>query len=88
MAGHADDVEPRVLQLTPQLLIAAYCQGVFPMARSRHAPTIEWYSPDPRGILPLAQAYGGAMEAHPVSRAVNNVRNNDPSLVDPIDDEE
>ena len=53
MAGHWDDVEPRTLQLTPQLLIAAYAQGVFPMARSRHAPVIEWYSPDPRGILPL-----------------------------------
>lgn len=53
MAGHGEDVERGVLQLTPQLLVAAYCQGVFPMARSRHAATIEWYSPDPRGILPL-----------------------------------
>ena len=53
MAGPADNVEPHALQLTPQLLIAAYCQGVFPMARSRHAPTIEWFSPDPRAILPL-----------------------------------
>jgi leucyl/phenylalanyl-tRNA--protein transferase len=38
--------------LTPELIIRAYCQGAFPMARSRRGP-IEWYSPDPRGILPL-----------------------------------
>ncbi len=43
------------LQLTAQLLIAAYCQGVFPMARSRHAHEVDWYSPDPRAILPLDQ---------------------------------
>jgi leucyl/phenylalanyl-tRNA--protein transferase len=38
--------------LTPELIIRAYCQGAFPMARSRRGP-IEWFSPDPRGILPL-----------------------------------
>lgn len=51
----------------------------------------DWIDPtntDPRGILPLATAYEGEMEAHAVSRAVNNVRNNDPSLIDPIEDEE
>jgi putative SOS response-associated peptidase YedK len=26
------------------------------------------------------------MEAYPVSRAVNNVRNNDPTLLEPIED--
>jgi len=44
---------PEDLQLTPQLLVAAYCQGVFPMARSRYSPGVEWFSPDPRAILPL-----------------------------------
>lgn len=39
--------------LTPQLLIAAYSHGLFPMARSRGARGVEWYSPDPRAILPL-----------------------------------
>ena len=38
------------LQLTPELLIAAYEQGVFPMGSRRG---IDWYRPDPRGILPL-----------------------------------
>jgi leucyl/phenylalanyl-tRNA--protein transferase len=31
----------------------AYAQGYFPMGRSRHAADIDWYDPDPRGILPL-----------------------------------
>ena len=33
------------------LLIAAYAQGIFPMALERGE--IGWFSPDPRGILPL-----------------------------------
>lgn len=36
--------------LTPELLLSAYAQSVFPMG---HGRTIRWYSPDPRAILPL-----------------------------------
>lgn len=36
--------------LTPELLLSAYCQGIFPMA---HDDDIYWYDPDPRAILPL-----------------------------------
>ncbi len=36
--------------LTPQLLLTAYGQGLFPMA---HSDGIYWYDPDPRAILPL-----------------------------------
>lgn len=39
------------MELTPQLLLSAYCQGVFPMADEDG--TIYWYDPDPRAILPL-----------------------------------
>lgn len=39
--------------LTPELLITAYAQGIYPMARSAHSRVIDWYSPDPRAILPL-----------------------------------
>ena len=34
-----------------ELLLAAYSSGWFPMADD--AGTISWYSPDPRGIIPL-----------------------------------
>jgi leucyl/phenylalanyl-tRNA--protein transferase len=37
--------------LTPELLVAAYCRGLFPMADE--AGRISWYDPDPRGVLPL-----------------------------------
>jgi leucyl/phenylalanyl-tRNA--protein transferase len=37
--------------LSPKLLLSAYRQGVFPMAHPEHG--LAWYSPDPRGVLPL-----------------------------------
>lgn len=37
--------------LTPQTLLSAYCQGVFPMAHEDGR--IYWYDPDPRAIIPL-----------------------------------
>lgn len=39
--------------ITPEILLHAYTIGVFPMARSRRARTIEWYDPQMRGILPI-----------------------------------
>jgi leucyl/phenylalanyl-tRNA---protein transferase len=39
-------------QLAPNLLLAAYSEGYFPMAESRTGP-IGWHSPDPRAIIPL-----------------------------------
>jgi leucyl/phenylalanyl-tRNA--protein transferase len=36
--------------LTPELLLKAYALGVFPMADGGE---IHWFSPDPRGIIPL-----------------------------------
>ncbi len=38
--------------LDPDFLVVAYCNGYFPMATSEHG-RIEWYSPDPRAIIPL-----------------------------------
>jgi leucyl/phenylalanyl-tRNA--protein transferase len=37
-------------KLTPELLLSAYSQGVFPMA---YDDGIYWFDPDPRAILPL-----------------------------------
>jgi leucyl/phenylalanyl-tRNA--protein transferase len=38
--------------LEPELLLAAYRQGIFPMAVTRRG-RIGWFSPDPRAIIPL-----------------------------------
>ena len=37
--------------LNPETLVLAYASGVFPMPMSRRR--IGWWSPDPRGVLPL-----------------------------------
>jgi leucyl/phenylalanyl-tRNA--protein transferase len=39
--------------ITPEILLAAYAQGIFPMAERRDDPTLFWVSPDRRGIIPL-----------------------------------
>jgi leucyl/phenylalanyl-tRNA--protein transferase len=41
--------------LEPRLLIAAYCQGIFPMAGPDGV--ISWYDPDPRAIIPLDERF-------------------------------
>jgi leucyl/phenylalanyl-tRNA--protein transferase len=39
--------------LAPATLVAAYRQGLFPMAVDGSEPVLGWWSPDPRGIVPL-----------------------------------
>ncbi len=40
------------LKFTPECVLDAYRHGIFPMADSETGE-IEWYSPDPRAIVPL-----------------------------------
>lgn len=42
-----------MLALPPELILSAYANGLFPMARDRHDPTIHWLDPIRRGIIPL-----------------------------------
>lgn len=39
--------------LPPELILSAYANGLFPMAKDRHDPTIHWLDPIRRGIIPL-----------------------------------
>jgi leucyl/phenylalanyl-tRNA---protein transferase len=41
-------------RLTPEILLAAYAAGIFPMAETADDPELFWVDPDHRGILPLA----------------------------------
>ncbi|WP_417271351.1 leucyl/phenylalanyl-tRNA--protein transferase [Celeribacter sp.] len=41
--------------LTPELLLNAYANGVFPMAESAEDDEVFWVDPDRRGIFPLDQ---------------------------------
>jgi len=40
-------------RLTPEILLAAYAEGLFPMAERRGDPNLYWISPEARGIIPL-----------------------------------
>jgi leucyl/phenylalanyl-tRNA--protein transferase len=40
-------------RLDPDLVLHAYCQGLFPMADPDEGDRIYWYAPDPRAVLPL-----------------------------------
>jgi leucyl/phenylalanyl-tRNA--protein transferase len=48
-----DDVIAMGGDLEPATLIAAYRSGIFPMSLESLPGVIVWWSPDPRGILPL-----------------------------------
>jgi len=39
--------------LTPDILLRAYAEGIFPMAERREDSELFWVSPDRRGVLPL-----------------------------------
>lgn len=43
------------MNITPELLLSAYMQGVFPMAESADSDDVFWVNPDERGIFPLDQ---------------------------------
>src|SRR6202000_2106911 len=40
-------------RLTPEILLRAYAEGLFPMAEQRDDPALYWVSPEKRGIIPL-----------------------------------
>lgn len=42
-----------MLALPPELILSAYANGLFPMAKDRHDPTIHWLDPIRRGVIPL-----------------------------------
>lgn len=50
MAKRSDPFEP---DITPELIIRAYCAGIFPMSEDAADEDIFWVSPDQRGIIPL-----------------------------------
>lgn len=48
-----DDLVAVGLDLEPGTLVAAYRAGLFPMRLSGRRGPLGWWSPDPRGVLPL-----------------------------------
>lgn len=52
MSDNPDRSHKKEQALDPDFLLVAYCNGYFPMATSKTGH-IEWFSPDPRAIIPL-----------------------------------
>ena len=47
------NTDPFAVELTPDLVLRAYQQGVFPMAEGARSRGLFWVDPDMRGIIPL-----------------------------------
>jgi len=45
-----------VSKLTPEMLLSAYANGIFPMAVNKRGD-LRWFSPDPRAIIPLDERF-------------------------------
>lgn len=60
------------MKLTPQLLLSAYVQGIFPMAHEDGQ--IYWYDPDPRAIIPLDGFHLPQRLARTVRRSIFEIR--------------
>jgi leucyl/phenylalanyl-tRNA--protein transferase len=57
-------------RLTPEILLRAYAEGLFPMAERRGDPTLYWVSPEQRGVIPL----DGFHVSHRLARTVRSGR--------------
>ena len=56
--------------LSPDLILNAYAQGVFPMAESRDAADVFWVSPERRGLFPI----GGFHISRSLARSLRSGR--------------
>jgi leucyl/phenylalanyl-tRNA--protein transferase len=59
--------------IDPELLLRAYALGWFPMGTGRRG-RIEWFSPDPRGILPLGAFHAPSRLSRVVRQSRFDVR--------------
>ncbi len=64
-------------ELSPELLLSAYRTGYFPMAYEKHDVDVAWFSPDPRGVLPIAnfnipRGLKRVMKDHPFTLKVDS----------------
>ena len=61
------------MEITPRILLYAYCDGIFPMGEEDQ---LYWYAPDPRAILPLDQFHVPRRLQRTVRRGLYDIRVN------------
>lgn len=50
-------MDQMTITLSAPLLLRAYAAGIFPMAESADARSVDWYEPQARGVLPLPRLH-------------------------------
>lgn len=65
--------EPDPQRPTPEMLLWAYCRGIFPMA-DPITGEMGWYDPDPRGIIPLDAFHAPKTLARAVRKGCFEIR--------------
>jgi leucyl/phenylalanyl-tRNA---protein transferase len=73
------DARPPRQMIPVDLVLQAYQQGWFPMGDNR-TPGIEWYSPDPRGVLPIETFHAPARLERVIRQGKFDIRINDAFL--------
>ncbi len=62
------------MEVSPQLLLNAYANGIFPMAESIDDPGLFWVEPEMRGIIPLDEFHIPKRLARTVRQGVYQLR--------------
>lgn len=62
--------------LTPQIMLSAYAQGIFPMAESRDAGDLHWVDPRLRGVFPLSNFHISRSLARRIRQGTYIIRTN------------
>jgi leucyl/phenylalanyl-tRNA--protein transferase len=63
-------------RLTPELLLSAYAQGIFPMASARDSTDLHWFEPRLRGVIPLQKFHISRSLARVIRRETFTIRTN------------
>jgi len=62
------------IKITPEILLNAYCSGVFPMAESRNdRKDLMWFSPEARALIPIEKFHASASLRKKVKKFEYNV---------------
>ncbi|MFD2173803.1 leucyl/phenylalanyl-tRNA--protein transferase [Rhodobacter lacus] len=62
------------MKLSPDLLLSAYAQGIFPMAATRDATELHWFEPRLRGVIPLQNFHISRSLAREIRREKVTIR--------------
>ena len=75
---------PNGSEITPETLLRAYAEGIFPMAESRDDPTIHWVDPRLRGVFPLNNFHISRSLSRAIAKENYTIRTNS-AFLDVVD---